>query len=250
MVLADDNFATIVDAVRRARRLSQHPKVHLLPLVGERRAGRRLQRVVHRRSHAAHAACDPLRINLVTNGLPALALGVDPPDPSQMLEPPRPAGFSARVHTSASQSWGCGWGRGTAGADRGRFKTLSIGYARAIAFAARALAAISRVQLPLAHDLLLQAAAVPLDSAPARRRRERGHTSSRSSPSLRPVFRTFAMSPYQWGGHARAVGVDHPSRGTFQTFAASTDRRARSRADVGAGEGSVRRRSTSSNAAT
>ena len=30
-----------------------------------------------------------LWINLVTNGLPALALGVDPPDPTQMSEPPR-----------------------------------------------------------------------------------------------------------------------------------------------------------------
>lgn len=28
-------------------------------------------------------------MNLVTNGLPALALGVDPPDPAQMDEPPR-----------------------------------------------------------------------------------------------------------------------------------------------------------------
>src|SRR6185437_786040 len=30
-----------------------------------------------------------LWINLVTNGLPALALGVDPPDQAQMREPPR-----------------------------------------------------------------------------------------------------------------------------------------------------------------
>src|SRR5262249_22185916 len=30
-----------------------------------------------------------LWINLVTNGLPALALGIDPPDPTQMCEPPR-----------------------------------------------------------------------------------------------------------------------------------------------------------------
>src|SRR4030095_16569745 len=31
-----------------------------------------------------------LWINLVTNGLPALALGVDPPDPQLMREEPRP----------------------------------------------------------------------------------------------------------------------------------------------------------------
>ena len=30
-----------------------------------------------------------LWINLVTNGLPALGLGIDPPDPTQMQEPPR-----------------------------------------------------------------------------------------------------------------------------------------------------------------
>ena len=34
-----------------------------------------------------------LWINLVTNGLPALALGVDPPDPNQMQERPRSSGM-------------------------------------------------------------------------------------------------------------------------------------------------------------
>ena len=43
-----------------------------------------------------------LWINLITNGLPALALGVDPKDPDQMKQPPRPA--EADEDTSAARS--------------------------------------------------------------------------------------------------------------------------------------------------
>jgi Ca2+-transporting ATPase len=74
--------------------LPQHPEVHLLPAVGQRGAVRRGVR----RGFSPGNVAPPLTplqilwINLVTNGLPALALGVDPPEADQMREPPRAPG--------------------------------------------------------------------------------------------------------------------------------------------------------------
>ena len=56
-----------------------------------------------------------LWINLVTNGLPALALGVDPPDPTQMREPPRTR-TSGLLCGARLARHGRSWGRGWAGA--------------------------------------------------------------------------------------------------------------------------------------
>ena len=91
MVLADDNFATIVGAGRGGPRdLREHPQVPALPALVEHRRGlhdvlRRGARPRYRARHAGEAIAVPLLatqilwINLLTDGAPALALGVDPP---------------------------------------------------------------------------------------------------------------------------------------------------------------------------
>jgi Ca2+-transporting ATPase len=92
MVIADDNFATIVEAVREGRAIYRNIQKFIFFLLSSN-AG--LLVAVFVASFIPKV--EPLTplmilwINLVTNGLPALALGVDPPDESQMSEPPRKA---------------------------------------------------------------------------------------------------------------------------------------------------------------
>ena len=92
MVLADDNFATIVDAVREGRAIWRNIQKFIFFLLSSN-AGL-LVTVFAASFIPGLPPLTPLMIlwiNLVTNGLPALALGVDPPDPTQMMEPPRKA---------------------------------------------------------------------------------------------------------------------------------------------------------------
>ena len=92
MVLADDNFATIVDAVREGRAIWRNIQKFIFFLLSSN-AGL-LVTVVVASAMPSLPGLRPLMIlwiNLVTNGLPALALGIDPPDPTQMMEPPRKA---------------------------------------------------------------------------------------------------------------------------------------------------------------
>ena len=105
MVLADDNFATIVAAVEEGRAIFANIRKFLRYLlssnIGEvltmffgvllaerdRAARRRRAAVV-----LPLLATQILWINLVTDGPPALALGVDPADAGLMNRPPRPRG--------------------------------------------------------------------------------------------------------------------------------------------------------------
>jgi len=103
MILADDNFATIVAAVEEGRAIFDNIKKYLLfllsaniaeiiVLVGAFFVGLPLPLI----------AIQILWVNLATDGLPALALGVNPPDPGIMTRPPRPRGegvFTTRVVT-------------------------------------------------------------------------------------------------------------------------------------------------------
>ena len=104
MVLADDNFATIVAAVEVGRSIFANIRkflryllssnigevmtmffgVLLADVIGLRRADDGLVLPL--------LATQILWINLVTDGAPALALGVDPPDAGVMDQPPRPKG--------------------------------------------------------------------------------------------------------------------------------------------------------------
>jgi P-type Ca2+ transporter type 2C len=104
MVLADDNFATIVTAVEEGRAIFANIRrflryllssnigevmtmffgVLLIDLIGLSQAGGGVV--------LPFLATQILWINLVTDGAPALALGVDPVDTAVMNQPPRPRG--------------------------------------------------------------------------------------------------------------------------------------------------------------
>jgi Ca2+-transporting ATPase len=104
MVLADDNFASIVAAVEEGRAIFGNIRKFLRYLLSSN-IGEVLTMffgVVLARRIGLGAGADGLVlpllatqilwINLVTDGLPALALGIDPADPGVMRQPPRPPG--------------------------------------------------------------------------------------------------------------------------------------------------------------
>jgi len=90
MTLTDDNFASIVAAVEEGRGIFGNIKKYLMYLlssnVGEigLMAGAALTGLP-----LPLSAVQILYVNLATDGLPALALAVDPPDPDIMRGRPR-----------------------------------------------------------------------------------------------------------------------------------------------------------------
>jgi Ca2+-transporting ATPase len=93
MVLADDNFATIVHAVREGRAIFRNIKKFIF-FLNSSNAGLVFAVIIGTFfDDTLKYALTPLQllwINLVTNGLPALALGVDPAVPGLMDQKPRP----------------------------------------------------------------------------------------------------------------------------------------------------------------
>ncbi|HLF55108.1 MAG TPA: calcium-translocating P-type ATPase, SERCA-type [Candidatus Nanoarchaeia archaeon] len=90
MILADDNFATIVRAIEEGRRIYDNIQKYfaylfsgnigeVLVILSSILLGLPLPLI----------AIQILWINLITDGLPALALGVDPAEPGVMQRPPR-----------------------------------------------------------------------------------------------------------------------------------------------------------------
>ena len=147
-----------------------------------------------------------LWINLVTNGLPALALGIDPPDPTQMREPPR---RQQRAASSRTRDWlGMaavgGWMGGAAMVcylwPSPPGDALAGVHARAIAFSLLALS-------PLLHAFNCRSARasifalrpiLPLALVAAVVVSAGIHLAAVLVPGLRPVFQTFAMSSSEW----------------------------------------------------
>lgn len=90
MILADDNFASIVRAVEEGRRIYDNIQKYLAYLLGGN-IGEVLTIVSSMviGLPLPLVALQILWVNLVTDGLPALALGVDPAEPDVMRRPPR-----------------------------------------------------------------------------------------------------------------------------------------------------------------
>ncbi|MGE5592868.1 MAG: cation-translocating P-type ATPase [Betaproteobacteria bacterium] len=90
MVLADDNFATIVEAVRQGRTIFDNIRRSIAYLIscniGEIVA---IFTAIVSGSFRPLTPIQILWVNLVTDSLPALALGVEPPDLGVMRRPPR-----------------------------------------------------------------------------------------------------------------------------------------------------------------
>jgi Ca2+-transporting ATPase len=92
MVLSDDNFATIVRAIERGRWIYDNIKKYLTYLLRANITEVVVLGGVVVFMGAEYLPLLPaaiLYINLATDGLPALALGVAPPDPDIMRKPPR-----------------------------------------------------------------------------------------------------------------------------------------------------------------
>ncbi len=90
MILADDNFATIVAAVYEGRGIFENIRKYLTYLLSAN-----IGEILVMAAAGLVALPLPLLakhllfVNLATDGLPALALGTDPPDPLIMEKPPR-----------------------------------------------------------------------------------------------------------------------------------------------------------------
>lgn len=90
MVLADDNFATIVAAIEEGRTIYENIRkfIRLLLSANWDEIGVVFVAAIAKLP-VPFLPVQILWINLVTDGLPALALGMDPPDPDVMKKPPR-----------------------------------------------------------------------------------------------------------------------------------------------------------------
>ncbi|MHA1971952.1 MAG: calcium-translocating P-type ATPase, PMCA-type [Candidatus Hodarchaeales archaeon] len=96
MILADDDFSTIVAAILEGRTIYDNMRKFILYLLscnaGEIMVmflGIILTSLLFGEPILPLVAIQILWVNLVTDGLPALALGVDPPDPDIMTRKPR-----------------------------------------------------------------------------------------------------------------------------------------------------------------
>ncbi|MFQ5795375.1 MAG: calcium-transporting P-type ATPase, PMR1-type [Candidatus Bipolaricaulia bacterium] len=90
MVLSDDNYATLVEAAREGRGIYDNIKKYLAYLLSSNVGEILVMLFAGLLGFPLPlAAIQILWVNLVTDGLPALALGIDPPDPDIMQRAPR-----------------------------------------------------------------------------------------------------------------------------------------------------------------
>ncbi len=93
MMLTDDNFASIVAAVEEGRIIFANIKKYLMYLLSSNLGEIGLMATASFLGLPLPlTAVQILYVNLATDGLPALALAVDPPEPDLMRRPPRASG--------------------------------------------------------------------------------------------------------------------------------------------------------------
>jgi Ca2+-transporting ATPase len=204
MVLADDNFATIVHAVREGRAIYRNIQKFIFFLLSSN-----MGLVVAVFAVSFLGAWPPLTplmilwINLVTNGLPALALGVDPPDANLMTEPPRSTTeglLATRDYLGILYVGVCMAAAALYFYITATQQGTSLLQARACAFSALALA-------PLFHAWSCRSpsrslfASKPFFSVPlivACLASATIHLVTLLVPGLRPVFKTYALTGAEW----------------------------------------------------
>jgi Ca2+-transporting ATPase len=204
LVLADDNFATIVDAVREGRAIYRNIQKFIFFLLS---ANMGLVVAVFTVSFFANwPPLTPLMIlwiNLVTNGLPALALGVDPPDRRLMQEPPRPVDEGLLV---ARDYFGIAY-VGTVMGAAAVVLYITSGQDPESLLRTRALAFSLLAISPLMHalscrspirSLFLSRPAISIPLVGAMATSAIIHLVAILVPALRPVFRTFPVSGIEW----------------------------------------------------
>lgn len=95
MVLADDNFVSIVAAMREGRSIFDNIRKYLVYLLSANIGELIIMGIAGLLGWPLPLLAKQLLfLNLVTDGPPALALGIDPPDPYVMTRPPRRRGES------------------------------------------------------------------------------------------------------------------------------------------------------------
>ena len=205
LVLVDDNFATVVDAVREGRAIYRNIQKFIFFLLSSN-AGLAVAVFVvsFLKEGQPLTPLQILWINLVTNGLPALALGVDPSDPGHMKEHPRPPQAGLLSGRDMFDIAFVGGVMGLAAAGLYVFPPAAAGtdpsFVRAMAFSLLALSPLFHafscrsttqsilkmhpvISWPLVGACLLSAAV---------------HLVAVLVPGLRPVFRTFPMDTATW----------------------------------------------------
>ena len=207
MVLADDDFATIVEAVRQGRVVYDNIKKTVLFLLSCNIS--EVLIVFIPTFFVAGPALLPLQLlwnNLITDGAPALALGVDPPDRGLMDRAPRSANDDIVTRANQVQIvWQGGvltaaglavfaWG------DIGGGPSHNLEVARTMLFTTMMLGQLLHslnFRVPdgtiwsraaLANRWLLAAIALPLAAQVA----------ILYAPPLQRVFGTVALGPEQW----------------------------------------------------
>lgn len=211
MVLANDKFSTIVDAIREGRAIFRNIQKFIF-FLNSSNAGL-VFAVIIGSFFDWMPQLTPLQllwVNLVTNGLPALALGIDPPDPAQMDESPRGvregiidrAGLAMMLVVGAvmgSAALGMFWLPTVAPGIIDAEGPEALERARAMAFTLLAVSPLfhafncrSRVRSafsrPFENRTLWIAVAVSFAV----------HAVTVFVPALHPIFRTCALTPTEW----------------------------------------------------
>jgi Ca2+-transporting ATPase len=205
VILTDDNFATIVAGIREGRAIYHNIQKFIVYLLSSNVAlALAVFGTTFHKDALPLTALMILWINLVTNGLPALALGIEPPDPAQMRGTPRRAteGLFQRIDYL---------GIALAGLIMGALALalylvpIWLGsaepqWSRTMGFAVLGFAPLFHVWNCRSRDrsLFAQRPLLPLSLVGAALLSAGIHFAALAIPALRPIFHTQPLSGLDW----------------------------------------------------